>query len=174
MYVCMSVCTFVCDLLLLPVADSHVIMQAFVHVVWAIGEYASSAVDARCTPAVLLEFHEVFVHLERLLSLDMRADSRQSRVRGEHCAPSAGSRRVQGPHGTIWPPSPHTMQGTNTTRLMCAIMASLAKVASRHQELVSLVQLCLTKVSRRSLYPSTYSLEIIKQQSENKLLDKER
>ncbi|XP_062507913.1 AP-5 complex subunit zeta-1-like [Corticium candelabrum] len=91
----------------------------FVHLIWIIGEYTASQYDSRCTTELLVKYHESLECVAYELSQTLQ---------------SAGSGK---------------QLGANTTRLMSVLMTALAKVASRCQDLIPRVLLCLTKIVKQ-------------------------
>lgn len=91
----------------------------FMNVVYIIGQYSSTNMDPRCTVPILIEFHEVLDSLTYEVNAMMQS-------------------KEPGPYKNV-----------HFTRLTSVLMTALAKIASRHQELIPLVQLCLTKVIKQ-------------------------
>ncbi|XP_070580171.1 AP-5 complex subunit zeta-1-like isoform X1 [Ptychodera flava] len=89
----------------------------FIHVVWLIGEYCSSAYDERCIPETISKYYESLETLTYEISMSIQSSTDNK------------------------PPY--------SVRLLTILMSALAKLASRCQDLIPRVLLCLSKISKQ-------------------------
>ena len=96
--------------------------EFFVHVVWVIGEYAGPTLDPRCTNEIIDQYHEVL----ELFAYEINAlvDDGGAADGGQYSA-------------------------VHTARLMTVLMFALSKLATRCQDLIPRVALCLTKIIKQ-------------------------